>query len=130
MGERFTAQNKPLFQADARPCRPSEVGAARLTSSARLQALDALRELFTVTALPDRKLKYFDQQPLGLEGAGKVGEKRLLYWLVEDMVKKRYRCVVARAAPPLPPAPTPGETAAREGMRHRTSPSSCTLPHA
>eukprot|EP00887_Chlorella_sp_A99_P005084 scaffold25.g5084.t1 len=58
-------------------------------------ALDAAKELFLTALLPDRKLRYFEQQPLGALGAGGAplgpeAKRRLLYWLVEDGVKKRY----------------------------------------
>ncbi len=33
--------------------------------------------------------RFFEQQPLDKVEAGKAGERRLLYWLVEDGVKKR-----------------------------------------
>ncbi|GAB4813011.1 hypothetical protein N2152v2_000057 [Parachlorella kessleri] len=52
--------------------------------------MDALRELFTTVLLPDRKLRFFEQQPLGALGPGKEGERQLLYLLVEDAVKKKY----------------------------------------
>ncbi len=54
-----------------------------------ISAMDALKELFMSVLLPDRKLRYFEQQPLGKAEAGKEGERRLLYWLVEDGIKKR-----------------------------------------
>ena len=55
-------------------------------------AMDALRELFIAVLLPERKLRFFEQQPLAAVpagGGGREGERRLLYWLVEDGVKKR-----------------------------------------
>ena len=52
-------------------------------------AMDALKELFTSVLLPDRKLRFFEQQPLDKAEAGKDGERRLLYWLLEDGIKKR-----------------------------------------
>ena len=51
--------------------------------------MDALKELFTTVLLPDRKLKFFEQQPVEAQEAGKEGERRLLYWLLEDGIKKR-----------------------------------------
>ncbi|EFN54473.1 hypothetical protein CHLNCDRAFT_52919 [Chlorella variabilis] len=45
-------------------------------------AMDALKELFTTVLLPDRKLRFFEQQPLAKVEAGRDGERRLLYWLV------------------------------------------------
>ncbi|KAI7841479.1 hypothetical protein COHA_004873 [Chlorella ohadii] len=57
-------------------------------------AMDALKELFTTVLLPNRKLRFFEQQPLDKVEAGREGERRLLYWLVEDGVKKRYATYV------------------------------------
>lgn len=57
-------------------------------------AMDALKELFTTVLLPDRKLRFFEQQPLDKVEAGREGERRLLYWLVEDGIKKRYATYV------------------------------------
>ncbi|KAI3423892.1 hypothetical protein D9Q98_009726 [Chlorella vulgaris] len=59
-----------------------------------ISAMDALKELFMSVLLPDRKLRYFEQQPLDKAEAGKEGERRLLYWLVEDGIKKRYATFV------------------------------------
>ncbi|KAL4421400.1 hypothetical protein ABPG75_010691 [Micractinium tetrahymenae] len=53
-------------------------------------AMDALKELFISVLLPDRKLRFFEQQPLDKLEAGRDGERRLLYWLLEDGLKKRY----------------------------------------
>lgn len=33
--------------------------------------------------------RFFEQQPLDKVEAGREGERRLLYWLVEDGIKKR-----------------------------------------
>jgi ribosome biogenesis protein MAK21 len=51
--------------------------------------MDALKELFTTVLLPDRKLRFFEQQPLAKTEAGREGERRLIYWLLEDGIKKR-----------------------------------------
>ena len=55
-----------------------------------MQAIDALKELFLVALLPDRRLKFFEQQPLAAVPGNKEGRKRLLYWYLEDCIKKRY----------------------------------------
>jgi ribosome biogenesis protein MAK21 len=52
-------------------------------------ANDALKELFTTILLPDRKLLFFEQQALSLLPEGKEGSRRLLYYYMEDAVKKR-----------------------------------------
>ena len=58
------------------------------------QAIDALKEIFLVALLPDRKLKFFEQQPLAAVPANKEGSRRLLLWYVEDCLKKRYSSFV------------------------------------
>ena len=59
-----------------------------------LQAIDALKEIFLVALLPDRKLRFFEQQPLGAVPDNKEGNRRLLFYYVEDCLKKRYgRCL-------------------------------------
>lgn len=74
------------------------------------QAVEAVQELFTAILLPDRKLKYLEQQPLsallpasasaatlaapGQGGLSKDAERLLLYWYVEDSVKRRYSIYV------------------------------------
>ncbi|GIL62556.1 hypothetical protein Vafri_16644, partial [Volvox africanus] len=54
------------------------------------QALEALQELSTNVLLPDRKLKFLEQQPLQDLPPGRDGEKLLLLWWTEDCVKRRY----------------------------------------
>ncbi|GLI62277.1 hypothetical protein VaNZ11_004885, partial [Volvox africanus] len=54
------------------------------------QAFEALQELFTNALLPDRKLKFLEQQPLQDLPPGRDGEKLLLLWWTEDCVKRRY----------------------------------------
>ena len=72
-----------------------------------VQAIDALREVFTVALLPDRKLVSFEEQPLSAVPSGKEGLRRLLYYYFEDQLKKRYvdcwrlRRLSAGAADPL-----------------------------
>ncbi len=58
------------------------------------QAIDALKEIFLVALLPDRKLKFFEQQPLAAVLANKEGTRRLLFYYVEDCLKKRYSSFV------------------------------------
>lgn len=54
-------------------------------------AIDALRELFVTSLLPDSKLKYLTQRPeleaLALQG--KDGEPLLRFWYWEDTLKQR-----------------------------------------
>ena len=55
------------------------------------QAVEALKELFaTGVLLPDRKLRFFHDQPLPLAGKGEARTQRLLYWHIEDCIKTRY----------------------------------------
>lgn len=54
-----------------------------------LQAIDALRELFVAALLPDRKLRFFEEQPLAAVPSNKDGQRRLLYYYVEDQIKRR-----------------------------------------
>ena len=53
------------------------------------QAIEALREVFVAALLPDRKLRWLAQQPLAALEPGRQGEKRLLFWHLEDSIKKR-----------------------------------------
>ena len=55
-----------------------------------MQAVDALREVFTVALLPDRKLVSFEDQPLVAVPSSKDGLRRLLYFHFEDQLKKRF----------------------------------------
>lgn len=62
--------------------------------------LHAAQELFTRFLLPDRKLRFLEQQPLAALGPasaplGRDGERRLLLWWTEDCVKRRYAQFVA-----------------------------------
>ena len=59
-----------------------------------VQAIDALKEIFLVALLPDRKLKFFEQQPLAAAPTNKEGSRHLLFWYVEDCLKKRYSSFV------------------------------------
>jgi ribosome biogenesis protein MAK21 len=60
----------------------------------RTMACDAVKELMTDTLLPDRKLRFFEQQPLAALSVGELqseGSKRLLrYWWFEDTLKRCY----------------------------------------
>jgi ribosome biogenesis protein MAK21 len=54
--------------------------------------LDALREVFIAALLPDRKLRFFEERPLGAvpaRGGSKDGARRLLLWHLEDQLKRR-----------------------------------------
>ena len=61
------------------------------------QAIDALREVFAVALLPDRKLVSFEDQPLSAVPSGKEGLRCLLYYHFEDQLKKRYRLTLFRS---------------------------------
>ncbi|BBM98893.1 ribosome biogenesis protein MAK21 [Marchantia polymorpha subsp. ruderalis] len=52
--------------------------------------IDALKELFLYNLLPDRKLKYFAQQPLATLPEGKERSSLLLDWIWEDCLKHRF----------------------------------------
>eukprot|EP00798_Chlamydomonas_sp_ICE-L_P018712 gene18712-25235_t len=58
------------------------------------QAIEALQELFLAVMLPDRKLKYLEQQPLKSLPEGKAGQRQLLFWACEDAIKRRYNMFV------------------------------------
>jgi len=51
---------------------------------------DALKELFLVRLLPDRKLKSLIQRPLDILPETKDGYSLLLFWHWEDCLKQRY----------------------------------------
>ena len=60
--------------------------------------IQALRELFAAVLLPDRRLRSLAQQPLAALPPGREGSRHLLYWYLEDCIKKRYgRGGLARA---------------------------------
>lgn len=66
-------------------------------------ALDALQELFVDKLLPDRKLRFFEQQPLQtLPMGGVLREQHLLAYAVEDAIKRRYvtNCILERSSCP------------------------------
>lgn len=44
-----------------------------------------------ISLLPDRKLKYLNQQPLSTLADSKEGSALLLHWYFEDCLKRRYR---------------------------------------
>ncbi|XP_031499827.1 protein SLOW WALKER 2 [Nymphaea colorata] len=60
-----------------------------------LTGFDALRELFLVSLLPDRKLKYLFQHPLNCISESKDGFFLLLLWYWEDCLKNRYERFIA-----------------------------------
>ena len=54
-------------------------------------SLDVLSELWKDVLLPhDRKLRFFEQQPLALLPKGKQGDKYLVLWEFEDQLKSKY----------------------------------------
>ena len=53
-------------------------------------AIDALSELFTTVVLPDRKLKYFSDQPFPHPKHGVAEDKLLIVYYVEDRIKTFY----------------------------------------
>ena len=56
-----------------------------------LQAVESIKDLFINTILPDRKLKYFMDQPLDKCD----DEEQLMLWLFEDAIKKIYHQFVS-----------------------------------
>ncbi|EFJ51407.1 hypothetical protein VOLCADRAFT_87659 [Volvox carteri f. nagariensis] len=70
------------------------VGWGRVPGAARNLGT-CLTELFTTVLLPDRKLRFLEQQPLQDLPSGRDGEKLLLLWWAEDCVKRRYAMFVA-----------------------------------
>ena len=57
-------------------------------------ALDALKEIWLEVLLPERKLNFFEQQPLGAIKSGKDHDRALLYWAYEDALKQRYAAFI------------------------------------
>ncbi|GLJ10892.1 hypothetical protein SUGI_0137430 [Cryptomeria japonica] len=58
--------------------------------------IDALKELFFMSLLPDRKLKYLGQHPLHALVESRDGNSLLLFWYWEDCLKQRFeRFVIA-----------------------------------
>ena len=49
--------------------------------------MDSMKDLFINSILPDRKLKYFRDQPITAKG---VTDKHLVLWFFEDSIKKLY----------------------------------------
>ena len=89
-----------------------------------VQAVGALTELFRDALLPpNRKLKYFSEQPLGASGDAPNERKRLLYWHVEDLVKRAYARFVnaldALSRDPLPVLKEKSVKAAFELLKSR-----------
>eukprot|EP00803_Ostreobium_quekettii_P011125 evm.model.scf_2095.2 EVM.evm.TU.scf_2095.2 scf_2095:4356-12404(-) len=54
------------------------------------RSMEALAELFSICLLPDRKLKFFKDQPVHLVSTDRNGRRQLLYWFLEDGLKVRY----------------------------------------
>ena len=89
-----------------------------------VQAIAALQELFRDALLPpDRKLRYFSEQPLAASAQGPHERKRLLYWHVEDLIKRAYSRFVnaldALSRDPLPVLKEKSVKAAYELLRSR-----------
>ena len=89
-----------------------------------VQAIAALQELFRDALLPpNRKLRYFSEQPLSASGAAPHERKRLLYWHVEDLVKRAYarftNALDALSRDPLPVLKEKSLKAAYELLRSR-----------
>lgn len=58
-------------------------------------SLDVLGELWKDVLLPhDRKLRFFEQQPLAILPNGKQGDKYLVLWEFEDQLKSKYASFV------------------------------------
>lgn len=53
------------------------------------QAIESLADLFEGVLLPDRKLRFLEEQPLGALPSGKDGLRHLLLFHFEDCLKKR-----------------------------------------
>jgi ribosome biogenesis protein MAK21 len=51
-------------------------------------AMDALKDLFVSSLLPDRKLRYFNQQPYNM--IPPPSDRQLLFWHLEDRIKTHY----------------------------------------
>lgn len=52
-------------------------------------AVDALKELFMSVLLPDRRLVTFETRPLSFMKPSKASDRQLLFWWVEDCIKRR-----------------------------------------
>ncbi|GMH33497.1 hypothetical protein BSKO_01331 [Bryopsis sp. KO-2023] len=59
------------------------------------RSMEALSELFKMYLLPERKLMFFEQQPVHLLSDDEEGAKHALYWFVEDLVKRAYGRFIA-----------------------------------
>ena len=60
-----------------------------------VQSITALETLFRESLLPDRKLRYFSEQPLSVAASAPHERKRLMYWYVEDSIKRMYLRFIA-----------------------------------
>ena len=56
-----------------------------------LQAVESIKDLFINSILPDRKLKYFIDQPIAIN----TSNEQLVLWLFEDCLKKVYHQFVS-----------------------------------
>ena len=96
--QHICSNNKEAYTADSSANNSNGslllVCTCKLVCILCMQAIDALKEIFLVALLPDHKLKFFEQQPLAMVPANKEGSRRLLFWYVEDCLKKRYSSFV------------------------------------
>jgi len=97
-----TAQQEPLAHGRALDALLDMCDEARSAGGKRAagQACDALRELFSGGLMPDRKLVWFEEQPLGSVAVGPpepsaARTRRLMYWHFEDVLKRRHARFVA-----------------------------------
>jgi ribosome biogenesis protein MAK21 len=90
------AQRDPIAHGRALDSLLEMCAGARAAGGKRAagQALDALRELFALHLLPDRKLRRFEEQPLAAVAALRPGDSRraahLLYWHYEAALKAKF----------------------------------------
>ncbi len=65
--------------------------ATKKGSREAILATEALRDLFVNDLLPpNRRLRFFEQQPLPEDSSLRPGAETLLYWLLEDKIKTLY----------------------------------------
>ena len=120
------AQEDPVANLKSLESLLSLLEKARVKGGKRgaVQAVAALQELFRDALLhPDRKLKYFSEQPLTRAADAPNERKRLMYWHVEDLVKRAYSRFVnaldALSRDPLPVLKEKSVKAAYELLRSR-----------
>ena len=120
------AQEDPVANLKSLESLLSLLEKARVKGGKRgaVQAVAALQELFRDALLPpDRKLKYFSEQPLTRAADAPNERKRLMYWHVEDLVKRAYSRFVnaldALSRDPLPVLKEKSVKAVYELLRSR-----------